>query len=101
MALARGRRTHGGGLEAWPGYVDALSTLLMVIIFVLLVFALAQPRKTPTGKRGRCGCRPASLPAHHPEDRRKDGSGTGSEVGDNQPRPRLPEERLHLSPHFN
>jgi chemotaxis protein MotB len=43
MALARGRRSHqGGGLEAWPGYVDALSTLLMVIIFVLLVFALAQ-----------------------------------------------------------
>ena len=27
---------------SWPGYVDALSTLLMVIIFVLLVFALAQ-----------------------------------------------------------
>ena len=43
MALARGRRSHqGSGLEAWPGYVDALSTLLMVIIFVLLVFALAQ-----------------------------------------------------------
>lgn len=44
MALSRGgRRSHqGGGLEAWPGYVDALSTLLMVIIFVLLVFALAQ-----------------------------------------------------------
>src|SRR5918993_1832059 len=42
MALARGRRLHGGRLEAWPGYVDALSTLLMVIIFVLLVFALAQ-----------------------------------------------------------
>ena len=41
MALARGRRSHGGGLEAWPGYVDALSTLLMVIIFVLLVFATA------------------------------------------------------------
>jgi hypothetical protein len=38
---AGGGRT-GGGLEAWPGYVDALSTLLMVIIFVLLVFALAQ-----------------------------------------------------------
>jgi chemotaxis protein MotB len=29
-------------MEAWPGYVDALSTLLMVIIFVLLVFVLAQ-----------------------------------------------------------
>lgn len=41
MAL---RRRRGGGEEmnAWPGYVDALSTLLMVIIFVLLVFVLAQ-----------------------------------------------------------
>jgi chemotaxis protein MotB len=38
----RTRRAHGNGLEAWPGYVDALSTLLMVIIFVLLVFVLAQ-----------------------------------------------------------
>ncbi|MFO1027289.1 MAG: peptidoglycan -binding protein [Acetobacteraceae bacterium] len=38
----RGRRSHGNGLDAWPGYVDALSTLLMVIIFVLLVFVLAQ-----------------------------------------------------------
>jgi chemotaxis protein MotB len=39
----RGRRqNHGNGLDAWPGYVDALSTLLMVIIFVLLVFVLAQ-----------------------------------------------------------
>lgn len=36
-------RRHGGnGLDAWPGYVDALSTLVMVIIFVLLVFVLAQ-----------------------------------------------------------
>ena len=41
MAGAR-RRREGNGLEAWPGYVDALSTLLMVIIFVLLVFVLAQ-----------------------------------------------------------
>jgi chemotaxis protein MotB len=39
---ARVRRQGGNGLEAWPGYVDALSTLLMVIIFVLLVFVLAQ-----------------------------------------------------------
>jgi chemotaxis protein MotB len=36
------RRGRGGGLDVWPGYVDALSTLLMVIIFVLLVFVLAQ-----------------------------------------------------------
>ena len=42
MAL---RRRGGGGhgeMNAWPGYVDALSTLLMVIIFVLLVFILGQ-----------------------------------------------------------
>jgi chemotaxis protein MotB len=41
MAL---RRRGGGGdaMNPWPGYVDALSTLLMVIIFVLLVFVLAQ-----------------------------------------------------------
>jgi chemotaxis protein MotB len=41
MAL-RARRAGGNGLEAWPGYVDALSTLLMVVMFVLLVFVLAQ-----------------------------------------------------------
>ncbi|HUN40849.1 MAG TPA: peptidoglycan -binding protein [Acetobacteraceae bacterium] len=38
----RTRRYASNGLEAWPGYVDALSTLLMVIIFVLLVFVLTQ-----------------------------------------------------------
>ncbi|WP_043340832.1 peptidoglycan -binding protein [Belnapia moabensis] len=44
MAGSGGRRRArgGGGLDAWPGYVDALSTLLMVLIFVLLVFVLAQ-----------------------------------------------------------
>jgi chemotaxis protein MotB len=41
MAL-RARRGGGNGLDAWPGYVDALSTLLMVVMFVLLVFVLAQ-----------------------------------------------------------
>ena len=41
--MARLRRRGGGEeLNPWPGYVDALSTLLMVIIFVLLVFVLAQ-----------------------------------------------------------
>lgn len=39
MALSRRvRRTT----DIWPGFVDALATLLMVIIFVLLVFVLAQ-----------------------------------------------------------
>ena len=38
------RRGRGGAgtLNPWPGYVDALSTLLMVLVFVLLVFVLAQ-----------------------------------------------------------
>ena len=36
------RRGASYELNPWPGYVDALSTLLMVIIFVLLVFVLAQ-----------------------------------------------------------
>jgi chemotaxis protein MotB len=44
----RVRRNGGNGLDAWPGYVDALSTLLMVIIFVLLVFVLAQAFLTVT-----------------------------------------------------
>ena len=42
MARRRLGWIGGEGLNAWPGYVDALSTLLMVIIFVLLVFVLAQ-----------------------------------------------------------
>src|SRR5580692_2125368 len=47
MALRR-RGSASEGLNAWPGYVDALSTLLMVIIFVLLVFVLAQAFLTVT-----------------------------------------------------
>ena len=36
---------RGGGRKAvniWPGFVDALATLLLVVIFVLLVFIVAQ-----------------------------------------------------------
>ncbi len=40
--MALRRRSNNDSLNPWPGYVDALSTLLMVIIFVLLVFVLAQ-----------------------------------------------------------
>ncbi|MEQ8346107.1 MAG: peptidoglycan -binding protein [Sneathiellaceae bacterium] len=29
-------------IDAWPGFVDVLSTLLMVIVFVLVVYSLAQ-----------------------------------------------------------
>jgi chemotaxis protein MotB len=35
-----GRRAIGSNV--WPGYVDALSALLMVVIFVLLIFTLTQ-----------------------------------------------------------
>ncbi|MDB5593383.1 MAG: hypothetical protein JWM36_344 [Hyphomicrobiales bacterium] len=41
MALGRGRRS-GRGFDYWPGFVDALSTMLLVIIFLLSVFMLAQ-----------------------------------------------------------
>jgi chemotaxis protein MotB len=36
------RRRPGGGIDYWPGFVDALSTLLLVIIFLLSVFMMAQ-----------------------------------------------------------
>jgi chemotaxis protein MotB len=35
------RRRHRG-LDLWPGYVDALASLLIVVMFLLLVFVLAQ-----------------------------------------------------------
>ena len=41
MALARARRGQRG-FNYWPGFVDALSTMLLVIIFLLSVFMLAQ-----------------------------------------------------------
>lgn len=40
MALGRKRRLHQDNI--WPGFVDALATLLMVIIFLLMMFVLAQ-----------------------------------------------------------
>src|ERR1044072_9345940 len=35
-------RRHHRQVEAWPGYVDVLSTLLMVIVFVLMIFVIGQ-----------------------------------------------------------
>jgi chemotaxis protein MotB len=40
MAIARARRD--GGLNYWPGFVDALSTLVLGIIFLLTVFMVVQ-----------------------------------------------------------
>ena len=36
------RRRSPIGTDIWPGFVDALASLLMVVIFLLVVFALAQ-----------------------------------------------------------
>jgi chemotaxis protein MotB len=41
MALARIRRGESG-LNYWPGFVDALSTLILSIIFLLSVFVVVQ-----------------------------------------------------------
>lgn len=41
MALSRSRR-RTSGVDYWPGFVDALSTMLLVIIFLLSVFMLSQ-----------------------------------------------------------
>jgi chemotaxis protein MotB len=41
MALARNRRSERG-IDYWPGFVDALSTLLLAIMFLLSVFVLIQ-----------------------------------------------------------
>ena len=39
MPLSRRRRRS---IDIWPGFVDALATVLMVMLFVLMVFVLAQ-----------------------------------------------------------
>ena len=40
MAMARGRRERS--IDYWPGFVDALSTLVLGIIFLLTVFVVVQ-----------------------------------------------------------
>lgn len=41
MALARGRNRQARA-DYWPGFVDAMATILLVIIFLLSLFMLAQ-----------------------------------------------------------
>ncbi|HVJ32956.1 MAG TPA: peptidoglycan -binding protein [Terriglobia bacterium] len=36
------RNRRGRQVEVWPGYVDVLSNLLMVIVFVLMIFVIGQ-----------------------------------------------------------
>jgi chemotaxis protein MotB len=40
MALTRSRRE--GGMNYWPGFVDALSTLILSIIFLLSIFMVVE-----------------------------------------------------------
>src|SRR6266850_2067729 len=40
MAIARAR--HDSGMNYWPGFVDALSTLVLGIIFLLTIFVVVQ-----------------------------------------------------------
>ena len=56
MALARIGNARRVENFTWPGFVDALATLLMVIIFVLMVFVL------DSGEFGLSCCRARCLP---------------------------------------
>src|SRR2546423_4937182 len=40
MAIARARRD--AGINYWPGFVDALSTLILGVVFLLTVFVVVQ-----------------------------------------------------------
>jgi chemotaxis protein MotB len=42
MALSKARRSGGGHDLFWPGYVDVLSTLLLVMTFLMSIFMIAQ-----------------------------------------------------------
>src|SRR5258708_1425226 len=42
MATARSRRGRDRGVDYWPGFVDALSTLVLATIFLLTVFVVVQ-----------------------------------------------------------
>ena len=40
--MATRTRRRSGGFDYWPGFVDALSTMLLTVIFLLSVFVLGQ-----------------------------------------------------------
>jgi chemotaxis protein MotB len=42
MSLARGRRSSRPETNYWPGFVDAMATLLLVVTFLLSVFMVVQ-----------------------------------------------------------
>ena len=42
MALSRGRSASRFSANIWPGFVDAMTALLMVLIFVITIFVVLQ-----------------------------------------------------------
>jgi len=42
MSVARGRRRSSAGADYWPGFVDAMATLLLVVTFLLSLFMVVQ-----------------------------------------------------------
>ncbi|MDO5529145.1 MAG: peptidoglycan -binding protein [Paracoccus sp. (in: a-proteobacteria)] len=42
MALARGRTANRFSASIWPGFVDAMTALLMVLMFVITIFMVVQ-----------------------------------------------------------
>ena len=42
MALSQGRGGQRFSTNIWPGYVDALSTLILVLTFVVTIFMVVQ-----------------------------------------------------------
>ena len=52
VASSRFSRRRGSSSDIWPGFVDVLSTLLLVMIFLLVVYMLAQYflQRTVTGQ---------------------------------------------------
>ena len=40
--MAANSRRNQHRTDIWPGFVDALASLLMVIIFLLMIFVIAQ-----------------------------------------------------------
>ena len=42
MTLPRSRRRSVRTVDYWPGFVDALSTLVLAIVFLLSVFVMVQ-----------------------------------------------------------
>ncbi len=86
--MGRGRRRSAEYAEFWPGYVDVLSTLLLVVTFLMSIFMVAQYFATQeaAGKNTCCNVSTGSSPNDQPavarkgKAKRERGSGGGAAV---------------------